>query len=158
MGKKLAAAMAAQGQPSESADSEALSDALEAAGQASQGQSAAAARAAALLQQLAQGAAQAAQAQGLSPSADPSNMDGQEMAADSGKGVGLRYADLTAAKLESLGITMEDWSRLPGELRDEILQAASETGPREYLPLIRRYFRELARRGQKQAAEAKEKE
>ena len=160
MGRKLSAAMAAEKSRSRSdagAESEQLSDALEAAGQAGQGQSAAAARAAQLLQQLAQRAAQQAQGQGLSPFSDPWAMLNQEMFGGGGGGVGMTYTDLTAAKLESLGITMEDWSRLPGELRDEILQAAAETGPREYLPLIRRYFRELARRGQQKAA-AKTKE
>jgi hypothetical protein len=52
-----------------------------------------------------------------------------------------------AAALARLGIAPADWARLPGRLRDQLLQAARSDGPREYRELIRGYFRELARRG-----------
>jgi hypothetical protein len=62
-------------------------------------------------------------------------------------GVGVQSTDLSESKLRELGIKLEDWARLPGELRDQILQAASDLGPEEYRPLIKRYFQQVARRG-----------
>jgi hypothetical protein len=55
--------------------------------------------------------------------------------------------DSSAAALAKLGIAPADWARLPGKLRDQLLQAARSDGPREYRELIRGYFQELARRG-----------
>jgi hypothetical protein len=49
-------------------------------------------------------------------------------------------------KIDRLGISSDDWSRLPGQLRDEILQGAGAEGPQEYREYIKRYFREVARR------------
>ena len=46
-----------------------------------------------------------------------------------------------------MGISVSDWAKLPGELRDQILQAADETGPEEYRAMIRRYFQQVAKRG-----------
>jgi hypothetical protein len=54
---------------------------------------------------------------------------------------------MTAAKLEALGIKLSDWARLPGELRNDILQAADEGAPEEYRALIRRYFQKVAKQG-----------
>lgn len=62
-------------------------------------------------------------------------------------GAGPMMTDLSAAQLAKLGVSPADWARLPGKLRDQILQAARTDGPAEYRELIRRYFRELARRG-----------
>ena len=62
-------------------------------------------------------------------------------------GTGAQSTDLSESKLRELGIKLEDWARLPGELRDQILQAASDLGPEEYRPLIKRYFQEIAKRG-----------
>ncbi len=45
------------------------------------------------------------------------------------------------------GIKFEDWLRLPGSLRSEILQSAASEGPEEYRELIKRYFEELAKKG-----------
>ncbi len=70
-------------------------------------------------------------------------------------GTGVQTTDLSAAKLRELGIKLEDWARLPGELRDQILQAAADAGPEEYRALIKRYFQEIARRGRKEEAEEK---
>jgi len=66
---------------------------------------------------------------------------------DSRFGTGMQLTDLTAAQLDKLGISLADWARLPGKLRDQVLQAAATRSPEEYRPLIRRYFREVARRG-----------
>ena len=49
--------------------------------------------------------------------------------------------------LDAMGIAPDDWVRLPGQLRSDILQAAAEDAPEEYRLLIKRYFRALARQG-----------
>jgi hypothetical protein len=49
-------------------------------------------------------------------------------------------------KLDEYGISVADWTRLPGELKNRIRQAESEDAPEEYREMIRSYFRELARR------------
>jgi hypothetical protein len=49
--------------------------------------------------------------------------------------------------MRRLGMKLRDWLRLPGELRDQVLQAAVTEGPEEYRPLIRQYFQEVARKG-----------
>jgi len=46
---------------------------------------------------------------------------------------------------QRFGIRMQDWIKLPGNLRDEVLQAAANDGPEEYRPIIRRYFEELSK-------------
>ena len=61
-------------------------------------------------------------------------------------GIGVVRTDLSPAELEKLGISLIDWARLPGKLRDEILQAAADESPDEYRALIKKYFQELARR------------
>ena len=48
--------------------------------------------------------------------------------------------------IRGLGLSDDDWARLPGELRDEILQAAEAEGPEDYRQYIKMYFREVARR------------
>jgi acyl-CoA reductase-like NAD-dependent aldehyde dehydrogenase len=50
-------------------------------------------------------------------------------------------------QLQKLGMTYSDWARLPGELRDQVLQAAADDVPEEYRRLVVRYFREISRRG-----------
>ena len=55
-------------------------------------------------------------------------------------------AEMSTAELESIGIAPEDWARLPGELRDQVLQAAGDQRPEEYRTLIKLYFQEVARR------------
>jgi hypothetical protein len=57
--------------------------------------------------------------------------------------------DIKEEELRKIGIARADWLRLPGELRDEILQAAADEGPEEYRPLIRRYFRDVAMKGRR---------
>jgi len=51
-----------------------------------------------------------------------------------------------ASRLGALGISGDDWLRLPSDLRTQILQAADERAPREYRDLVRRYFQTMARR------------
>jgi len=66
--------------------------------------------------------------------------------------------EVKATDLKRLGIQASDWLRLPGELRDEVLQAAPEEGPVEYRPLIKRYFREVAERKRRLFSFGKEDE
>ena len=60
--------------------------------------------------------------------------------------VGWGITDLRAEQLRELGIAPDDWARLPGKLKDEILQVARTGGPQEYRELVRLYFRALAER------------
>ncbi|MBI5722556.1 MAG: hypothetical protein HZA50_01250 [Planctomycetes bacterium] len=74
---------------------------------------------------------------------DPTGMsDGMD---PSGGSLGLT-PEQTAEALKSLGVSYEDWARLPGKLKDDVLQAAQADGPTEYRDLIRKYFQEIARR------------
>ena len=123
-----------------------MADAYSAASQAAQSQSAAAAAQAA--QAMAAAASQAmgqAQGKGVGKGLQPGQQPGQS--ADSKKGINAVGINSTAAKLESLGIKLSDWARLPGELRNQILQAAEEASPDEYRTLIKRYFQQVAKRG-----------
>jgi hypothetical protein len=65
-------------------------------------------------------------------------------------GHGVMAVELTPEQLEALGISVSDWAKLPGQLRDEVLQAASDSAPPEYRTLIKQYFQEISRRGQKE--------
>ena len=60
--------------------------------------------------------------------------------------------------LQEMGISPEDWMRLPGELRSDLLQAGTDDASPEYRALIKRYFRALARQGAVQPAEPDEEE
>jgi hypothetical protein len=127
-----------------------MAQAHQAASQAAQAQSGtAAANAAGQLGQMAAQAAGQAQAMGGGLKNTPYPKTGGAPK----KGTGEQETVLSEAKLKELGISLKDWARLPGELRDQILQAAHDAGPEEYRPLIRRYFQELARRGAAEKAE-----
>jgi hypothetical protein len=69
------------------------------------------------------------------------------VAAQAHSGAGPMITDTSAAALAKLGIAPANWARLPGKLRDQLLQAARSDGPQEYRELIRGYFQELTRRG-----------
>jgi hypothetical protein len=65
-------------------------------------------------------------------------------------GVGMRraqYLRKPPPRLDEMGITLQDWAKLPGHLQDDILQAAGEDTPPEYRLLIKRYFEAVARQG-----------
>ena len=104
-------------------------------------------RAAQLLAQLAQQAVSEARGMGLMASAGRAQGMSQPNTLGGGSGVGLTAADLSPGELKELGIAIEDWARLPGELRDQVLQAARQEGPEEYRSLIRRYFKTIAKKG-----------
>lgn len=125
-----------------------LADAYQATRSAAQSQAEAdAAAAARLLAALAAEAGRQAMAMGVIPFAGMpmQSPEGFMMASDA-RG-GAAWPELTAAQLEKLGIALEDWARLPGKLRDEVLQSASLGGPEEYRTLIKRYFQAIAKLG-----------
>ena len=53
----------------------------------------------------------------------------------------------TEQVLRKYKISRSDWLRLPGRLKNQILQAEARGVPEEYRELVRRYFSELARKG-----------
>ena len=59
------------------------------------------------------------------------------------KGVPVRPADL--ADLKALRLTADEWNRLPGELKQQLLQAMKGNYPEEYRQLIRDYFSSIAK-------------
>ena len=147
-----ALAQAASGAPAaESPMGTPMANAFSAASQAAQSQTTASAASAS--QAMSAAASQAmsmAQGMGVHPGMGMMGMQPGLMpsqTANSKKGIGAVGVNLTAAKLESLGIKLSDWARLPGELRNQILQAAEEAGPEEYRTLIKRYFQQIAKRG-----------
>ncbi|HUG18478.1 MAG TPA: hypothetical protein VMM56_05835, partial [Planctomycetaceae bacterium] len=52
-------------------------------------------------------------------------------------------------RLKDYGISLDQWTRLPGNLKTKIQQAEAADVPEEYRTMVRRYFRELARRNSK---------
>jgi hypothetical protein len=58
----------------------------------------------------------------------------------------LVIPDLKTLDFEMLGLTRTDWARLPGVIRDEIIQAAEDKSPTEYRELIKRYFKAISQR------------
>jgi len=106
-------------------------------------------RAAKLLMELAGLASGRAQAAGVMPLDLSQLMNSRgQMGGFFGRGShGIMAVELTPEQLESLGISVSDWAKLPGQLRDEVLQAASDSAPPEYRALIKQYFQEVSRRG-----------
>jgi hypothetical protein len=133
-----------------------MAEAHQEAGHAAAEPSAAhAAAAAQAIKDSAEAAAEMAQHMGAEPGQHPGQAQAQKPGQpspqdkNSQKGTGMTSTSETEAKLKAMGIKMSDWSRLPGELRDQILQAADAGGPEEYRVLIKRYFQEIAKRGSK---------
>ncbi len=131
----------AAAQPGQMVFPEALDDLHEAA----QSQDAMPAiQAADALTQAAGKAQQQARALGGNPS--PS---GPRMSQTGGSGINPLepIADERASLLQRFGLRLRDWLRLPGDLRDDVMQAAQTDGPEEYRPLIKRYFQEVSKQG-----------
>jgi hypothetical protein len=128
-----------QGQP--------LANAFEQAMQAMQAQQAQ--QSAQSAQQAAQSLAQSARQMGMPQQMQPSQPN--EMPGEPQMGMDLmkqiagegRIPD----RLRKLGIAADDWIKLPSDLRNQILKAADQRAPQDYRLLVKRYFRELARRG-----------
>jgi len=53
----------------------------------------------------------------------------------------------TEQLLRKYKLSRSDWLRLPGRLKNQIMQAEARGVPEEYRELVRRYFSELARKG-----------
>ncbi len=103
-----------------------------------------------MLAALAAQASQQARAMGLVPGMMPAMMPGMPgMTLNSMVGVGRTGVDLRAGVLRELGIAPSDWTRLPGKLRDQVLQAAREGEPEAYRGLIKNYFQAIAKQGAK---------
>jgi hypothetical protein len=115
-----------------------------------------AARAAQLMAALARSAAEQARQMGITPSRLGMQPGTPTMApsADSRFGTGPQRADLSPARLRELGLSASDWARLPGQLRDQVLQASDREGSAEYRSVIRRYFKTLARKSAEKNGEA----
>ena len=145
---QAAAAAAAQAPPPGAAPPTATPGQMaQAYGSASQAAAAQSGMAAA--QAAGQMSAMAAQAAGqaMASGGNLANQPHPQGGGNPNQGTGMQSTDLSESKLRELGIKLEDWARLPGELRNQILQAASDLGPEEYRPLIKRYFQQLSRRG-----------
>ncbi len=162
LGQALAQAAAGMPAPSagEAAMGQPMAEGYSAATEAAASQSApSAAQAAQALSQAARQAAAMAQAMGAQPgmgmgmAMQPGMMTARTR--NSQFGIGAIRISLTAAKLQDLGIKLSDWARLPGELRNQILQAAEESGPEEYRALIKRYFQKVAKKGGQRGEESK---
>ncbi len=134
-------------------DSDLMAEAYEAAAAAAeQASQSDAAQAAEYLQALVGQAMDQAMAMGLQPQQMPSMAmlvpmpGGDEEGQQSLFGAGEMPVILTDQMLSDLGMSADDWARLPGDLQRRVLHAHETTAPEEYRELISRYFRELARR------------
>ena len=52
--------------------------------------------------------------------------------------------------LQRLGVSLADWIRMTGWLRSDVADEGTEQVPDEYRDLVKRYFLEIARRGQEE--------
>jgi len=91
-------------------------------------------------------------APGETASQSPSETPGKKPSQQEGTGtgeegrVGGTLDDKTKMILKKYGFSVADWTRLPGRLQNQIVQAESKEASEEYRELVRRYFRALARR------------
>ncbi len=136
--------------PGDAAQAQAMAEAMQQAAEAAQAQSAeqanqAAQQAAQALQQAADAAAKNAGIEALPPESMHGYDNERPNVADPLQAV--EGSDTILNRLKGLGLTSDDWLRLPDNLRNQILQAAGDRAPAEYRDLVQRYFRELARRG-----------
>ncbi|HOF17370.1 MAG TPA: hypothetical protein PK082_00540 [Phycisphaerae bacterium] len=153
LGKMLA--QAAENAPEGSPDAPALAEAFENAEQAAEsGSPSAAQQAAAMLAALAASAAQQAQAAGTNPFGLPGEGMPMPMMGTGDGGTKMQPTILSRAELQKMGISTVDWTLLKGELKDEILQAAAESGPKEYRRYVREYFRILSKKAAQQPEKA----
>jgi hypothetical protein len=49
-----------------------------------------------------------------------------------------------------MGLKLQDWLRLHGEMKDDVLQAVNTEGPEEYRSIIQRYFHEVSGHGEEE--------
>ncbi len=123
-------------------------------------------QAASTLSELAQAAAQAAGQAGAKPQGQArsaQNQPGQAAqnqartageSTESQTGAGLGDAsELVQLRLEQLGLSSDDWARLPGKLRNDMIQASGQRVPAEYRQIVEWYFRAQARQGRNPASD-----
>lgn len=139
LARQLSASPAAQ---------QAIAQAYQAARQAAQNSQAAdASQAAAQLAQAADQAAAAAQSKGAN--ARPATL--QSASSNRGSGRDLSQASEGVPSFaHRMGLKLQDWLRLNGELKDDVLQASNAEGPEEYRPIIQRYFHEVSGHGEEE--------
>jgi hypothetical protein len=145
---------------SQSSDRAALAGAAQAADEAARTQqAAAAARAAQRLQAAYQQAEAQARQMGLAPFSPlgyVAGMAGYGLPESGRRGpIAPIPPDLLLPEAEQMEVTLDNWARLPGQLRDEILQTAGDDSPREYRALIKQYFQAIARSGSVKGSEGK---
>lgn len=128
---------------------EAIAQAYQAAKQAAQNtEAAAAAQSASQLAQAAQEAVADAQARGAN--ARPATLQSASL---NGGGLGEETeqpAEGTPSFARRMGLKLQDWLRLHGEVKDDVLQAVNTEGPEEYRPIIQKYFREVSGHGEQE--------
>ena len=128
---------------------QALAQASQSARQAAENaQADAASQAASQLAQAAQAAAIDAQSKGANPS--PSALQSAS-SGNSGDGSDKPQAtDGAPSFARRMGMKLQDWLKLHGELKDDVLQSANNEGPEEYRPIIQKYFHEVSGHGEEE--------
>jgi len=102
------------------------------------------------MQQAAQHLAQAAQqmmTQGQPSQPNQTNIGSRTFNPTGIRGIGPKLEGFEL--LKTLKLTAEEWNRLPGEMKQQLLQAMKGKYPEEYRQLIRDYFTHLAKTGVK---------
>jgi hypothetical protein len=116
-----------------------------------QSQSSALAQAAQSLQQAAQALQQAAQemtGNGQQPNrSTPGNAN--STSPGGGEGNSSEGGDLSPLQQQLQAQAMRNWGKLPGKLKTEILQSAQRKANGDYAKLIKLYFEEIAKAGQR---------
>src|SRR4029079_8465691 len=95
----------------------------------------------------AEAAADAAGARRAKPSASASsrNLDSR-----TGTGTGAGSHDGRPQSVQQLGISAGDWARLGPLQRQELLNAAQQSGPPAYREMIKNYYVKIARFGREE--------
>lgn len=134
--------------PASPVASDALAQAYQAAREAAEtSQAAAAAQSAS---QLAQAAVQAeAEAQSKGANARPATLQSANPNSKA-QDTTTQASDGVPAFARRMGLKLQDWLRLHGELKDDVLQAASTEGPEEYRTIIQQYFHEVSGHGEEE--------
>ena len=90
-------------------------------------------------------------AQGREPQQDYAggNQPSQSGGGEGGMG---SAGDLTPLEQQLQQQAMKNWGKLPGNLKTEILQSAQRKANGDYAKLIKLYFEEIAKAGQRTAA------
>lgn len=142
-----------QGEPPQQQAAQAAQEAAQAQQEASQQNPAAAQEAANALNQAAQAMAKAVP--GLHPEngQDPGQDPGEEAANDPSRALeskeGIKAADGTPivlpASVRDIGITADQWARLPDLAKKDLMNAAQQSGPAAYRQMIKDYYVRVAK-------------